>query len=279
MKAVELGNSIGFDERSLAWQVPEVHVGQPLAATACIGQACSALPPPVGPVAPVMGPAVGGTIDHDAVLNALRGLKCNKEYLTAQDRIPMGIAMQLKDLLPKEGLLPFLKQYPNFFEVTLSGQLNRPSIRDGAQQPAVGGGGAGGANEPAVGGQGPPPATVPSFGGSSSSGGPQPAMFPPGKFPPGLEPVVGGTSASSVPASGAAPAVGGPAHIPAGPAAQWSVEDMVAYVDGLSLGHLGPSLKGNGLDGHFFLQCTQADLESIGIGPLHWKKIMAYMPQ
>ena len=82
MKAVELGNSIGFDERSLAWQVPEVHVGQPLVATVNIGNAESPVPPPCWE-RPAVGstgrPAVGG---HAAVLDALRGLHTNKVYLT-----------------------------------------------------------------------------------------------------------------------------------------------------------------------------------------------------
>ena len=85
MKAVELGNSIGFDERSLAWQVPEVHLGQPLVATVNIGNAESPVPPSCQHVAVVSDffnvapeavgstgrPAVGG---HAAVLGALRGL-------------------------------------------------------------------------------------------------------------------------------------------------------------------------------------------------------------
>ena len=53
---------------------------------------------------------------------------------------------------------------------------------------------------------------------------------------------------------------------------------MVAYLDALSLGHLGPAIIANGIDDCFFLQLTQADLEAIGIGPLQWKKLMTYMP-
>ena len=73
MKAVELGKSIGFDERSLAWQVPEVHVGQPLVATVNIGNAESPVPPSCWEP-PAVGstgrPAVGG---HAAVLDVVRG--------------------------------------------------------------------------------------------------------------------------------------------------------------------------------------------------------------
>ena len=295
-KAVDFGRSVGFNTNSLAWQVPEIHAGQPLAASACIGQALAAAPPPVGPAA---GPAVGGIDDHVAILTALQGLKINKEYLTLRDRIPTDIAMQLKDLLPKDGLLPFLKQYPNFFEVTISGQVNRkkkpmytftvkPSIKDlvtaygGGASPAVGGQG------PTVGDQGPSPVgpAVGGQGGSSSSGGPQPSNTV-ATLPLGLEPV--GSNVSSSPTwqdvsslstwHSAAPAVGGLANIPEGTATQWSVQDMVAYLDALYLGHLGPAIIANGLDGHFFLQCTQAELELIGIGFLQWKKIMTYMPQ
>eukprot|EP00974_Lingulodinium_polyedra_P102993 9970573-Lingulodinium_polyedra.AAC.1 len=45
--------------------------------------------------------------------------------LTEKTNIPMAIALMLKDLLPTDGLLPFLQQYPNFFEVTFVGKQNR----------------------------------------------------------------------------------------------------------------------------------------------------------
>ena len=78
----------------MAWQFPEIHTGQPR------------------------------IVDHVAVLNCLRGLECNEEYYSS--RIPMGIMMQLKKLLPEDGLLPFLKQHPRIFDITIiSGQANR----------------------------------------------------------------------------------------------------------------------------------------------------------
>ena len=115
MKAVKLANAIGFDDRSLAWQVPEVHAGQPLVATVNIGNAASPVPDevpdppscrscPEPPAFSSTGRAVGGDA---AVLDALRGLHTNKVYLAPKSKIPMGVAMQLKDLLPKDGLLPF----------------------------------------------------------------------------------------------------------------------------------------------------------------------------
>ena len=96
MKAVELGNSIGFDERSLAWQVPEVHLGQPLVATVNIGNAESPVPPSCWG-----RPAVGSTGrpgGHAAVLDVVRGLHTNKVYLAPTSTIPMGVSMQLEDL-------------------------------------------------------------------------------------------------------------------------------------------------------------------------------------
>ena len=91
MKAVEFGNSIGFGERSLARQVPEVHVGHPLVATVNIGNAESPVPPSCWE-RPAVGstgrPAVGG---HVAVLDTLRGLHTNKVYLTPESQIPMAL--------------------------------------------------------------------------------------------------------------------------------------------------------------------------------------------
>ena len=118
-----------------AWHGPEVHAGQPLVATVNIGNAASPVPdevpdppscrscrePPAVGIGST-GRAVGG---HVAVLDALRGLHKNKVYLTPKSKIPKNIAKSLKDLLPKDGLLPFLQQYPNLFEVTLTGQYNR----------------------------------------------------------------------------------------------------------------------------------------------------------
>ncbi len=65
--------------------------------------------------------------------------------------IPSHIGLQLKDLLPKGGLLLFLQKYPNFFKVTFTGEMNRkqkptytfkmierPTVA--AAPPAVGGG-------------------------------------------------------------------------------------------------------------------------------------------
>ena len=107
VKAVELGNSIGFDERSLAWHAPEVHVGHPWVATVCIGKAKSPVPPSCWE-----RPAVGSTgrpavCGHAAVLDALkRGLYTNTVHLTKQAQVPKAVANQLNDLLPTDGLLP-----------------------------------------------------------------------------------------------------------------------------------------------------------------------------
>ena len=54
---------------------------------------------------------------------------------------------------------------------------------------------------------------------------------------------------------------------------------MEAHLDAIALGHLRPIIRDNGLDGEYFLQCTQEDLQAIGIGRVQWKKIWMYMPQ
>ena len=54
---------------------------------------------------------------------------------------------------------------------------------------------------------------------------------------------------------------------------------MMTYMDAIALGHLSPIIQENGLDGAFFLQCSQEDLRAIGIGPVQSKKIKMYMPQ
>ena len=92
---------MGFTEQSLAWQIPEIHAGQPPPAAA-------------GPIEP----AVGG---DEAVLEILRSLRINTEYQTAKHRIPAAIGKQLEPVLRKHGLLPFLQRYPQYFDVTLTG--------------------------------------------------------------------------------------------------------------------------------------------------------------
>ena len=95
-------------------------------------------------------------------------------------------------------------------------------------------------------------------------------------------PAGGGTApaqAAPAPAVGGAAPVFVPSGIPVGPASSWSINDMVTYSDAIALGHLNPTIRENGLDGAFFLQCAQEDLQAIGIGQVQWKKIRMYMPQ
>ena len=95
-------------------------------------------------------------------------------------------------------------------------------------------------------------------------------------------PAGGGTApaqAAPAPAVGGAAPVFVPSGIPVGPASSWSINDMVTYLDAIALGHLNPIIRENGLDGVFFLQCAQEDLQAIGIGQVQWKKIRMYMPQ
>ena len=54
---------------------------------------------------------------------------------------------------------------------------------------------------------------------------------------------------------------------------------METYLDAIALGHLNPIIRDNGLDGAFFLQLAQQDLETISIGWVQSKKIRLYMPE
>ena len=95
-------------------------------------------------------------------------------------------------------------------------------------------------------------------------------------------PASGGTAPAQeapAPASGGAAPVFVPSGIPVGPAASWSIHDMVIYMDAIALGHLNPIIRDNGLDGAFFLECEQKDLQAISIGQVQWKKIRIHMPQ
>ena len=95
-------------------------------------------------------------------------------------------------------------------------------------------------------------------------------------------PAGGGTApaqAAPAPAVGGAAPVFVPPGIPVGPAPSWSIEDMVTYLDAISLGHLNPVIRENGLDGVVFLQCAQEDLQAISIGQVQWENIRMYMPQ
>ena len=79
-KAIEFSQQVGFTEQSLAWQIPEIHAGQPLAALAAFGQhagpgqplaAMQPIAPPPAAAGPIE-PAVGG---DEAVLEILRSLR------------------------------------------------------------------------------------------------------------------------------------------------------------------------------------------------------------
>ena len=122
---------------------------------------------------------------------------------------------------------------------------------------------------------------------------PAPQRPPPGAPQPAAPQGLAVQQAAPAPAGGGtapaqaapAPAVGGaapvfvPSGIPVGPASSWSIKDMVTYLDAIALGHLNPIIRENGLDGVFFLQCAQEDLQAISIGQVQWENIRMYMPQ
>ena len=54
---------------------------------------------------------------------------------------------------------------------------------------------------------------------------------------------------------------------------------MATYLDAIALGNLNHIVQEHGLDVVVFLQCTQEDLQAIGIGQVQRKNTMMYLPQ
>ena len=194
--------------------------------------------------------------------------------------------MQLKDLLPKDALLPFLQQYPNLFEVTLTGQYNRHTkpmftfkvhanmTMNCCWQPQ-------------------PLAVVAALGElrqvlAAVRAVVLAAVHQPLAVVAALEEV---RQALALRAAMLAAVESwlhqalawrrrkqlqhqplavqrlrlSPSGIPVGPAFSWSIDAIVTYLDAIALCHLASVIRESGLDGASFLQCAQEDLQAIGI--------------
>lgn len=174
-----IGSRGGLPQAEFGLANPRVAFEQPLAAQERVGNAMSVLPPAVGGGSHAS--AFGGNVDDEAVLLILRKLRVHKEYLsTPKNQVPANVGRELNDVLPKQGLLPFLQRFPQYFEVALTGEMNSkkkpkytfkllPAINELAAtaEPAVGGNG-GGAGAAGSSGDGigvvAPPATVSYYG-------------------------------------------------------------------------------------------------------------------
>ena len=123
--AIDFARGLVGNRLSLRWQIPEWRQNQPLSVQETIGNAMSALPPPVAWSGGSNTPAVGGDINDEAVLNILRDLKVNKEYTSAEKgrKVSKAVGLALDAVLPKGGLLPFLQRFPQYFQVTLTGEM------------------------------------------------------------------------------------------------------------------------------------------------------------
>ena len=135
--------------------------------------------------------------------------------------------------------------------------------------------------EPAV----PPPAPAPALapvGGDDDSevvaSSSLPAVDVGNNTVPGASSCLPAVGNNTVPgASSSLPVVGGN-QTPHGIMSDWDVNGMVRLLESISLGHLSKAFIENGLDGAFFLQCSQEELAEIGLTALQFKKIMAYAP-
>lgn len=61
--------------------------------------------------------------------------------------------------------------------------------------------------------------------------------------------------------------------------AAWSVDDVVSYLEGLSLAHVAPKFRDNGVDGAFLLELSEEDLaKELGLTTLQARKVKARLP-
>ncbi len=62
---------------------------------------------------------VGGNVDDQLVIQTMRSLQCGKVY--GPGEISKAVGLELNMLLPRGGLLPFLKRHPTLFGVQTDG--------------------------------------------------------------------------------------------------------------------------------------------------------------
>jgi hypothetical protein len=201
----------------------------------------------------------GGNVDDQLVIQTMRSLRCGKVY--GPGEIPKAVGFELNMLLPRGGLLPFLKRHPALFEVqtdgtkTANGSLMysfvvSPQINEAADVGAVGiQASRGGPSAPADGGQGgivgthiPPPG----LGHGASMHGAVGSHAPPGIVHMSVLPVQ---------------------------VEMWTVQNVVQYLEYIELAHLEPAIRLNGINGIILLEATQLELESAGFTKLQIKKI------
>ena len=86
-----------------------------------------------------------------------------------------------------------------------------------------------------------------------------------------------------------APAVSMPSDVPSAPSSstagrkrprEWSVEDVVAFLESCELGHVKDAFRDNGVDGGFLLCLSDDELMvDLGLTKLQVKKIRLRLPQ
>ena len=60
--------------------------------------------------------------------------------------------------------------------------------------------------------------------------------------------------------------------------AAWSVDDVVRYLEGLSLGHVGHKFIEHGVDGRFLMELSEVDLvDELGLTKLQARKVLSRM--
>ena len=59
----------------------------------------------------------------------------------------------------------------------------------------------------------------------------------------------------------------------------WSIDDVVAYLGRLGLGHVSEAFRANGVDGAFLDTLSEEDLvQELGLSKLQARKVMSRLP-
>jgi hypothetical protein len=236
---------------------------------------------------------VENKVDDQRVIQIMmRSLWHGKVY--GPYELPQVVALELNTVLPRGGLLPFLKRHPTLFGVQTDGTKTTngnllysfavyPQIIEAADVGAVGiqvspGGpssaAGGGGHAGTVGMHAPPGLVLPHADDVGTVG----IRVSPGGFSAPADGGHGGIvcmhAPPGVPATlGLVPRHMLPVHI-----ATWTVQNVVQYLEHVELAHLEPVIRLHGINGFMLLEATLIDLKTVGLSPIQIKKIFQCLP-
>ena len=228
-------------------------------------------------------PGLGGDELDAYVINLLQDRLVHGQWYQ-DDGLPVWVWPLLKECLPKNGLLPFLQRHPTVFVVNYTGKTNRQGKHRFEFRVASPGspGAASGASHP-------PPPPPPPPGAASASSASQPPGLPPRPTPPPRTasnqmpppPPPPPTREPSMPVSTASstPSVFGKVTSKEA-VAQWSVQDVMEYLNCLELGHMNSVIIAQAIDGRMLVELVESDIDmqELGFSRFQTMKIKQRMP-